>query len=220
MTRSRNEYEPQLHGRVSAKGVWGNEGEVDLSDLFSTPALFKFSLGDLDRASTNAIPLSVFNMQFYSMKTIASDSYTAKNQLQNFLEGAEKPSEGSGWVYMYTFLPELAYGLSTTTLGEEEIASVYARIKIGMTTVSPLERIEVQLDTSSPHTAIILGLFWTPDIKRADKTMRTRLEGFRPIEAVGSEWYLGRPEELLVEVLTALTPSRTPRRVIPSPTIA
>jgi hypothetical protein len=121
---------------------------------------------------------------------------------------------------MYTNLPELVHGLQSTVLGQEKISSVQCRIKIGVTGGHPINRVDMQQGTSTFHTIILLGLFWTPDISRADKELRQQLDPYRPIEAVGEEIYFGQPEELLVEILTSLQPSRTPRRVIPSPAIA
>jgi hypothetical protein len=214
MNASKREYEAHLYGRASSDGIWGNGGDVNLFDLQSPPALFKYSLADLSHASDCPFPLGKFNMEMYSLKTIATDAYSAHDELRGLLKMSleeESKKDEAGWVYMYTNLPELVYGRKTTLLGEEEISSVRCRIKIGITGAHPIDRVVTQQGTCVFHTIILLGLFWTPDIKRADKELKNRLEPYRPIEAIGEEVYFGQPEELLVEILTSLQKSRTPR---------
>jgi hypothetical protein len=220
---NKREYEAQLFERATTEGLWGEGGEVNLFDLKSPPPLFKYSLSDLSHASDEPLPLSKFNMHMYSSKTIATDAYSAQNQLQGLFKmpiDEAKRKDGSGWVYMYTNLPELVYGLQSIVLNGEKISSVRSRIKIGITGAHPINRVDSQQETGTFHTVILLGLFWTPDILRADRELKQRLDPYRPVEAVGTEVYFGQPEELLVEILTSLQPSRTPRRVIPSPAIA
>lgn len=216
---TRRDYEGHLYGKAKSDGIWGKGAEVDLFNLVDLPQLFKYSLSDLSHASDESFPLGKFNLEMYSHKTIASDRYTGENALcALFSTRLDVPVGNSpdGWVYMYTNLPEIAHGRHEIVLGEERVSAIQCRIKIGKAGGHPMERIAEQNGTSSFHTAIVLGLFWTPDIKRADKELKRRLEAYAAYEAGGDEVYFGSPEELLVEVLTALGASRTPRKIIPS----
>ena len=108
------------------------------------------------------------------------------------VESSEVITYGTGSKYVY------CYSFPSTLKIAELTGSVRYNIKVGMASRHPIGRIQEQISaskTAMSEPAVVLLVFQTDDCADLEKWMHKHLD--RSPEALGREWFVSNPEQLL-----------------------
>lgn len=204
-----------LSKKVELEHFWAKVAPVKLSGIASStysPALFRYSIDDLNTTLDNKLLIDKFDRSFYHQPTIISDAASLPYLLD--LKGRSQSTyscpDPSGWIYIFSNIAEIAMGHSEEWFLFMRTKVKYeCRLKIGRTTKHPMHRLRAQASsTAQTRPMMILGLFWSPCVAIHERNIHKKLDKYQVTDVPGVELFEIEPMMALEAIRTVLSKDR------------